>query len=172
LPSPFRSSLFAGLLVLAAGGPALAQPDAELEIGGGYHRAFDLGGDWFTVPSTPTVDVRATRWTSERWGLSLRGMVGLGGSLRGHATERRHPSYYQVLLRYRRVGADGTGMHVSFGGGLVGWLEDDGFGATIHLLGIEALVSKAVTDRISIRGGVGVVVPFHVHPVVLLAWQY
>ena len=57
--------LCAGLLVFMAGHPALAQPGAELEIGGGYHAALDLGSDWFTVPSTPTVDVRATSWVSD-----------------------------------------------------------------------------------------------------------
>ena len=33
--------LCAGLLVFMAGYPALAQPGAELEIGGGYHAALD-----------------------------------------------------------------------------------------------------------------------------------
>ena len=60
--------LCAGLLVFMAGRLALAQPGAELEIGGGYHAALDLGGDWFTVPSTPTVDVRRrAQPCSSRW---------------------------------------------------------------------------------------------------------
>ena len=86
------------LLVFMAGRPALAQLGAEIEIGGGYHAAFDLGGDWFTVPSTPTVDARSTAWVSDRWGVAARGLVGLGGVLRGHAgVERRRPTYFQVL---------------------------------------------------------------------------
>ena len=168
-----HAGLCAGLLVFMAGRSALAQPGAELEIGGGYHAAFDLGGDWFTVPSTPTVDVRATAWTSDRWGIAARGLLGLGGVLRGHAgVERRRPTYLQVLVRYRSVGPGGTGLHVGLGGGLWGWTTEDGshdYG--LHLLGLEALASKTLTDRLSIRGGVSLVVPLHVNPTVLLAWR-
>ena len=143
----FHAGLCAGLLVFMAGRPALAQPGAELEIGGGYHAAFDLGGDLFTVPSTPTVDARATAWVSDRWGIAARRLLGLGGVLRGHAgVERRRPTYFQVL-------------------------EDGFFDYSYHLLGVEALASKTLTDRLSIRGGVSLVVPIHVNPTVLLAWQ-
>ena len=160
------------LLVFMAVRPALAQPGAEVEVGGGYHAAFDLGGDWFTVPSTPTVDARATAWVSDRWGIAARGLLGLGGVLRGHAgVERRRPTYFQVLVRYRSVGPGGSGLHVGLGGGLWGWTTEDGSHEyVLHLLGLEALASKSLTERLSIRFGASLVLPLHVHPTVLLAW--
>lgn len=160
------------LLVFMSVRPALAQPGAELEVGGGYHAAFDLGGDWFTVPSTPTVDARATAWISDRWGIAARGLLGLGGVLRGHAgIERRRPTYFQVLVRYRSVGPGGSGLHVGLGGGLWGWTTEDGSHEyVLHLLGLEALASKSLTERLSIRFGASLVLPLHVHPTVLLAW--
>ena len=127
----------AGLLVFMAGYPALAQPGAELEIGGGYHAALDLGSDWFTVPSTPTVDVRATSWVSDRWGVAARGLIGLGGVLRGTTwdVERRRPTYFQILVRYRAVGSERNGLHVGIGGGLWGYIQDDHFEFGPHFLG-------------------------------------
>ena len=108
--------------------PALAQPGTELEIGGGYHAALDLGSNFFTVPSTATVDVRATNWVSDRWGVAARALVGLGGYLRSPAgVERRHPTYFQMLVRYRAVGSGRSGLHVGFGGGLMGYSERDRF---------------------------------------------
>ena len=103
------------LLVFMAGHPALAQPGTELEIGGGYHAALDLGSNFFTVPSTATVDVRATNWVSDRWGVAARALVGLGGYLRSPAgVERRHPTYFQMLVRYRgrRLGAERSARRV------------------------------------------------------------
>jgi len=50
-----------GSSVFRAGRPIAYPARADLEIGGGYHAALDLGSDWFTVSSTPTVDVRATK---------------------------------------------------------------------------------------------------------------
>lgn len=38
--------------------------------------------------------------------------------------------------------------------------------------GEDALVSQALTDRLSVRGGVTVVVPVHLHSVVLVAWRF
>ena len=35
----------------------------------------------------------------------------------------------------------------------------------------EAVASKILTDRLSIRGGVSPVVPIHVNPTVLPAWR-
>ena len=161
------------LLVFMAGHPALAQPGTELEIGGGYHAALDLGSNFFTVPSTATVDVRATNWVSDRWGVAARALVGLGGHLRSPAgVERRHPTYFQMLVRYRAVGSGRSGVHVGFGGGLMGYSERDRFDCCgFHLLGLEALGSRALTDRLSIRFGASLVVPLHVHPLVLLAWR-
>ena len=166
--------LCAGLLVFMAGRPALAQPGAELEIGSGYHAALDLGSDWFTVPSTPTVDVRATRWVSDRWGVAARGLIGLGGVLRGTTwdIERRRPTYFQILVRYRAVGSGRSGLHVGIGGGLWGYIQNDDFDFGPHLLGLEALGSRALTKRLSVRFGASVVIPLHIHPTVLLAWGF
>lgn len=168
------AALCAGpLLVFMAVPPAVAQPGAELEIGGGYHAALDLlDADSFTVPSTPTIDARVTAWGSDRWGVAARGLVGLGGVLRGHAgVERRRPTYFQVLVRYRSVGPGGTGLHVGIGGGVLGWTTEDGSQEYVpYLLGLEALASKSLTERLSIRFGASLVLPLHVHPTVLLAW--
>ena len=164
--------LCAGLFVFMAASPALAQSGAELEIGGGYHAALDLGSDWFTVPSTLTVDVRATSWVSDRWGVAARGLLGLGGVLRGTTwdIERRRPSYFQILVRYRAFGSGRSGLHVGIGGGLWGYIQDDHFDFGPHFLGLEALASRALTERLSIRFGASAVVPLSVNPVVLLAW--
>ena len=139
-----------------------------------YHAALDLGGDWFTVPSAPTVDVRATRWGSDRWGVAARGLIGLGGVLRGTTwdIERRRPTYFQVLVRYRAVGSGRSGLHVGIGGGLWGDIQDDHFDFGPHFLGLEALRSRALTERLSIRFGASVVIPLHIHPTVLLAWGF
>lgn len=40
----------------------------------------------------------------------------------------------------------------------------------MHLIGAEALVSRRLTDRLSIRFGASAVVPISVNPIVLLAW--
>ena len=77
-----------------------------------------------------------------------------------------------MLVRYRAVGSGRSGLHVGFGGGLMGYSERDRFDCCgFHLLGLEALGSRALTDRLSIRFGASLVVPLHVHPLVLLAWR-
>lgn len=83
-------------------------------------------------------------------------MVGLGGLLADdHGNERRRPGYFQVLARYRA----GDDVHFGIGGGLIAWEEDGRIGFGIHLLGAEALVSRRLTDRLSIRFGASAVVP-------------
>ena len=167
-----RITIFAGLLAVVAGAPALAQPGVELELGGSYHYAIDLGGDWYTFPSTPAVDFRATRWGEGRWGVAGRAMLGLGGLLvdefgtADRRRARRRPSYFQVLARYRAEG----GVHFGIGGGLVAWEENGRIAFGMHLLGAEALVSRRLTDRLGIRFGVSAAVPVSVNPIVLLAW--
>ena len=162
-----RITTIAGLLTVLAGGPALAQPGVELELGGSYHYAIDLGGDWFTFPSTPAVDFRATKWGEGRWGVAGRAMLGLGGLLVGeYSGYRRRPSYFQILARYRAE----DGVHFGIGGGLIAFEEDGRIGFGMHLLGAEALVSRRLTDRLSIRFGASAVVPISVNPIVLLAW--
>ena len=168
-----RSVTIAGLLVVLAGGAALAQPadelepGAELELGGSYHYAIDLGGDWFTFPSTPTVEFRYTRWGSGRWGVTGRAMVGLGGLLADdHGNERRRPSYFQILAKWR---AD-DGVHWGIGGGLITVSENGRLLVGGPGLAAEALVSKRLTDRFGIRFGVSTVVPISVNPVVVLAF--
>jgi len=160
--------VLAAAVMAALSSAAEAQPAVELELGGGYHHAVDLGGDWFTVPSAPSIDFRATRWGSGRWGVATRALVGIGGVLRGHAGyERRFPSYFQVLARYRAE----NGVHFGIGGGLMSWVDEDGqLGFAPHFLGVEFLVSRRLTDRLSIRGGVSSVVPISVTPTVVFAW--
>lgn len=162
--------LLAGLLAVLVGSPALAQPAVEIELGGGYHYAIDLGGDWFTIPSAPAVDFRATRWGTGRWGVTGRALLGIGGVRRGNAgAERRFPGYLQVLARYRAA----DGVHFGIGGGLITWVEEDGgLGVGGHLLGAECLASRRLTDRLSLRVGVSAVVPISVTPTALLAWDW
>ena len=61
-------------------------------------------------------------------------------------------------------------VHFGIGGGLIAWEEDGRIGFGMHLLGAEALVSRRLTDRLSIRFGASAVVPISVNPIVLLAW--
>ena len=50
--------------------------------------------------------------------------------------------------------------------------EDGRFDYGFHLLGLEALGSRALTERLSIRFGASAVIPLHIHPTVLLAWEF
>ena len=179
----WRKLMRAGLLVLLAASPAAAQPANELAVGGGYHAAFDLG-DIIQMPAAPSVDVRLVRWTSESWGIAGRAMAGLGSG-HPHETrivERRYPMYFQVLLRYRTQEPGGGSMHVGFGGGIMAYSQTfdlgHGDGRTreefkyfVHLLAVEALRSIPLGDRLSMKVGATLVLPFHVQPVVLLAWK-
>lgn len=172
----------AGLLFCMAGAPATAQSGAEIEIGGGFHAALDLGSDWIALPSVPTVDARVTRWFNDRWGVAGRALVGFGSNrpdesgIRGH----RHPSYFQALVRYRASKTEKTALHVGFGGGLIAFGDTfpdaegrpvDDFTWGVHFLALEALVARKLTDRLGIRYGATAVVPLHVHAVVLAAWR-
>ena len=111
--------------------------------------------------------MRATAWSNDRWGVSMRGLVGVGCS-----DERCQPTYMQILLRYRSSDRGEAACTWGIGGGLDGWFDDDGGTFGVHLLAVEALGSKALTDRLSLRAGVSAVVPVHVHPVVMLAWRF
>ena len=75
-------------------------------------------------------------------------------------------------MRYRAVGSERNGLHVGIGGGLWGYIQDDHFEFGPHFLGLEALGSRALTERLSIRFGASVVIPLHIHPTVLLAWGF
>lgn len=161
----------AGLLVVAAAGPAAAQ---EVAVGGGYHVGVTPGSDWITVPSAPTGDVRFTFWGGGRWGVTGRALAGLGGTtVDEHGVyERYRPTYLQVLARFRPTDS----MILGIGGGLLGHGERFEGGGSFdwhpHLLAVEALHSRTLTDRLSLRFGVSAVVPVHVHPTVLLAWGF
>ena len=163
----------AGLLVLA-GGPALAQSGVEIELGGSYHYAW-VGGDWFTFPSTGAAEFRYTRWGSGRWGVMGRAMVGIGGALLPRYAPapgfgdgiRSWPSYFQILARWR---AD-DGVHWGIGGGLTTWVEDGRVRFGAHTVAGEALVSRRLNERFTLRFGASTVVPVSVNPVVVLAWD-
>ena len=165
--------LCAGLLVVAAG-PAAAQ---EIAVGGGYHVGVTPGRDWIAMPSAPTGDVRFTLWGGGRWGVTGRALAGLGGVTvyedGMYEYEFYRPTYLQVLAQFRATDSVILGV----GGGLWGYGERfDGGGSRYgwhpHLLAVEALHSRTLTDRLSLRFGVGAVVPIHVHPTVLLAWEF
>lgn len=178
----FHKLLCAGLLVGMVGRPAPAQPGMEIEIGGGFHAAIDLGDDWIALPSVPTADVRATRWVNDRWGVAGRVLAGFGSGPGEFAVgERHHPVYVQIIGRYRAARTEKTALHIGFGGGVAGFGETERDGAdhpvrsftwAPHFLALEALVSRTLTDRLGIRYGATAVVPLHVHPVVLVAWQF
>ena len=180
---PLRRLLYAGLFILMTRSPVAAQPTNEFVVGGGFHAGFAIG-DFIQMPAVPSVDVRLVRWTSA-WGVSGRVMVGLGS---GHpdepgVVERRHPMYFQVLLRYRTQEPDGNGMHVGIGGGVMtyGQTGDLGYGdgrtieefkyGGVHILAVEALRSIPLGDRLSLKIGATMVLPVHVHPVMLFAWK-
>ena len=166
------------------GRPAPAQPATEIEVGEGFH--IRVGPrDLIKLPSVPTADVRVTRWLDDRWGVSGRAMVGLGGSVlpeSGRYIERSYPIYIQVLVRRRfPVGKTGA-LLVGFGAGANSYYASSvdstarakGGRRTwwYHLLALEALGSWALTDRLDVRVGASALVAFHVHPVALLAWQF
>ena len=179
-----RELMRAGLLVLLAGSSAAAQPANEFVVGGGFHAAFDLN-DIIQMPAVPSVDVRLVRWTSEKWGVAGRAMVGLGS---GHPhepgiVERRYPMYLQVLLRYRTQESGGGSMHFGLGGGIMAYSQtwDLGYGDGRtgeqfeyfgHVLAVEALRSIPLGDRLNLKIGATMVLPFHVQPVALLAWKF
>ena len=168
------------LLVVLIAAPAAAQ-STEIEVGGGFH-VNTMPKGFVQLPHAPTVDVRAVRWLNERWGVAGRVMVGIGSipEDEGYVTEHRNPMYVQVVARRQVVQSDQTEAHFGIGGGMLGWREtvDFGDGPEIrsvrgpHFLALEALVSQALTDRLCVRGGVTLVVPVHLHPVVLVAWRF
>ena len=174
-----HTGLCAGLFVLLVGSPAAAQPTNELVIGGGFHASFDVG-DIIQMPSVPSVDVRLVRWTSERWGVSGRMMAGLGSVNPDEfgVIERRYPMYFQALLKYRTQESGGGSMHVGIGGGIVAWSETRDFGhgdkfkGGLHILAVEALRSIPLSDRLNMKVGATMVLPFHIQPVVLFAWRF
>ena len=149
-------------------------------MGGGFHANIMPQGA-VQLPSAPTVDVRTVRWVKERWGVAGGLMTAIGSRPgRYAAVERRNPWYAQVAARRRVVQAHRTEAHFAFGGGMWGWQEtvnffgepEHRFVRGRHFLALEALLSQALTDRLSIRGGLTLVVPVHLHPVVLAAWRF
>ena len=167
------------VLVLAIAVSTAAQP-TEIEVGGGFHVDTTPRG-MVQLPNAPTVDVRAVRWLNERWGVAGRFMTGIGSRPGKYAVvERRNPVYVQVLARRRVAQTDRTEAHFGIGGGMWGWQEtvDVADGPVQrsrrgpHFLALEALVSHALTDRLSLRGGIALVLPVHLHPVVVAAWRF
>lgn len=166
------------------GSSAPAQPVTEIEVGAGFHiRASPR--DFKKIPSVPTADARVTRWLDDRWGVSGRAMVGLGGSVlpeSGRHIERSYPIHIQVIVRRRFPVGDTGALLVGFAAGAQSYYASavDGTASAqgrrrkwwYHLLGLEALGSWALTERLDVRVGASAVVTLHVHPVALLAWQF
>ena len=102
-------------------------------------------------------------------------LMASGESGRGR---RRYPIYFQALLRYRTQESGGGSMHVGIGGGIAAWSEtwDFGHGDEFkwgpHLLAVEALRSIPLSDRLHMKVGATMVLPFHIQPVVLFAWRF
>ncbi len=171
----------AALIVLAVSAPAAAQERAvEVEFGGGYHAGIQVG-DIIEFPSVPTVDIRVTRWGSARWGISGRALAGFGAFDPGEygVSERRDPAYFQVMARYRSSVSGRTTFHAGIGGGVgrygeTGWIVSGGRRTRWfpHFLALEALASQEITERFSVRAGVSMVVPIHLHPVVLASYKF
>ena len=177
-----RHGAAALLLAGAAVSPSAAQPRNEVELGGGFHAAIAFG-DMIELPSVPTVDARVVRWLSDRWGIAGRVLVGIGSNRPDESAvvERRWPTYAQVTVRYRVASTEKTALHVGFGGGVDRVSETVRYGQGItaekhrsgpHYVALEALSSRAVTERFSFRYGATMVLPVHIHPVVLAAYQF
>ena len=101
-------------------------------------------------------------------------MGGLAVKRTGCRSERTGCRSERTGCRSERSGcrSERSGLHVGLGGGLWGWTTEDGSHEyVLHLLGLEALASKSLTERLSIRFGASLVLPLHVHPTVLLAWE-
>lgn len=170
------------LVAGAAVSPSAAQPRNEVELGGGFHAAIAVG-DLIELPSVPTVDARVVRWLGDRWGIAGRVLVGIGSNRpeESAVVERRSPTYVQVTVRYRAASTEKTTFHVGFGGGVDRVSETVRYGQGItaakyrsgpHYLALEALSSRAVTERFSFRYGATIVLPVHIHPVALAAYKF
>ena len=179
---PWIDATFAILVVCAAAAPADAQRRHMVEVGGGFYAAVPQG-DITLLPSVPTVDTRIVRWWNRSWGVSGRVLVGIGslGPEDDWTLERNRLTYLHALVRYRRALTRNYDLHVGFGGGLLSWRETFDGGDAVrsemalwpHWGAVEVLVSRAVTERLSIRAGVtSVMVPLHLHPVVLAAYKF
>lgn len=167
----YRKLLLVGIVVMAARPPAEAQqPGIEVELGGGFHvpisRWIDPG--LIELADGPVVNLGFVRW-GEKWGVSARALLGFGGAVRlddgpvtgSHYQGRyAHPTYIQLLLRYRTR----WGVFFGFGGGV------DGLGHP-HVGTIEVLKSIVLTERASIHLGGSTLFPLQVTPVALLAWK-
>lgn len=166
-------------------------------MGGGFHISPDIG-DLSQLPSVPTVNLRVTRWLSDRWGVTGNVIAGVGSG--GRELDRsvhearppsadpayRDPAYLQFLVRYRMrmrrfSGAEAGRLYFGIGGGAIGVRERSSrLGDEVtwtrswgrHFLNVEVLGSWVLTDRFSLRAGVGAVPPFLVHPAALLAWRF
>ena len=155
----------------------------EIEVGGGFHAGLDIA-DFIQFPSVPTLDMRFVHWRTDQWGVAGRVLLGIGSDDSGDYSveERRNPGYLQVLARYRFASLGKTTLYAGIGGGVL-WFGDtprSGFGGPAedrfqvwpHLLALEALVSRTITERLSLRGGVTLVPLIHLHPVVLVAYKW
>ena len=171
----------AALVISVTTMPAAAQPRHEIELGGGYLSS--SVPDNIQLPSVPTVDARGLRWWNPRWGIAGHVLVGIGSEhpRYDYVLERNRLTYVQATVRYRHPLSPGTDLQVGFGWGMASWREKatDSRGgvrsetrSSVWLPAVEALVSQAVTDRISVRAGVTGVPLIHVHPVVLMAYRF
>lgn len=170
----------AGLVAVLAASPAAAQPTNEFAVGGGWHVPFNLGGDWITMPSVPSVEARVTRWTGEKLGFSGRFMMGFGSVDTGESgiVERRHPKYLDIIMRYRTEPLSGAGRtYFGIGGGIISWGEtfwngDDGTVVGPYFLALEAMRSFPLNDRLDMNIGVTMIPAVYVQPVVMLSWAF
>ena len=178
---PWVVAMCATLVVWVTTTPAAAQPRHEVELGGGFLSSSIP--DNVNLPSVPTVDVRGVWWWSRRWGVAGHVLAGVGSQRpQGSSVlKRSHLAYVQATVRYRHPLSPGVQLHVGFGWGLASWRETgadsrgtlrSGKELFAGLPAVEALISRAVTDRFSVRAGVTAVPLIHVHPVVLVAYTF
>ena len=159
-------------------------PSVEFAFGGGSHANPDVP-DFVMLPSGPSINVRLTRWFHNHWGVTggvTRGLTG-GGDTKSRvsgADPFTPLTHVQVLVRGRIATTPcGRGqLFVGFGPGAI-WVNrvyphpflwEREF--LPHLLNLELSGGFYLTDRLSLRVGVGLVPPFLVHPVGLLAWRF
>ena len=172
-------------VVLLAATPALAQPDRELEVGGGWFQWNPLGIDDISVlPSGPSVSLTWASWRSERQGIAA-GVTAVLAKVdpREHnlVLERAFPIYTHVAYRWRWQLSDSENIvHFGLGGGLVAWEETVRVG-NADILGWESLViwhaelfvTQRVRGGLEVRAGVTfmpVPWPMTAQPVLMAVW--
>ena len=163
------------ILTLLAAVPASAQ-DQEVEAGAGLWLANPARVEDFVVKSTASVSAAWTNWYDERKGWTA-GIVAVP-----HYDDRQTVYLGHVTWRRRWIRDDGTFNHLGFGLGPWIWHDRVPYGVQSHpslalrlFWHVEALATRRIRDRLSLRAGVTITpllhIPVVVQPTAMLVWS-